>query len=161
MSRNHRHGTIQATVAEAYRAAGGIENAAADIGLSISTLSEATDVPRNSKRAGGLGINHLHILAIANPASAAVLAQHFARLAGGVFQPVQAGGTVVSLYDGCGTVSKECGEAVAATLSAATKATAGNISAAIKEIDEAQSSLSDVKSHLEARLAAFDLRVSA
>ncbi|WP_375263217.1 hypothetical protein [Palleronia sp.] len=84
MSRNNPRDSIQDVVARAYRAAGGIENVSADLGLSIGTLSEHTGLPKG-KRAGGLGINYADTLSRIHPEVAAVYAAHFAALAGGTF----------------------------------------------------------------------------
>ncbi|WP_138423700.1 hypothetical protein [Maritimibacter alexandrii] len=89
MTRRNRPGSIQSAISEAYRSVGGIEAAATDLGLSIATLSYAT--AQNEDRPGGLGVNHLDRLGRMEPAAAVPLAEHFARLAGGVFRPVDLG----------------------------------------------------------------------
>lgn len=86
MTRTARPGSIQSAVRAAYVAVGGIENAAVDLGLAISTLSYGTEL--NDTRPGGLGVNYLDRLCRIEPAAGVPLAQHFAHLAGGVFQPL-------------------------------------------------------------------------
>lgn len=90
MTRRTRPGTIQSAVGAAYRAVGGLENVAADLGVSLSILSYGTEVRED--RPGGLGVNYLDRLGRIDAAAALPLAQHFATLAGGVFQPVACGG---------------------------------------------------------------------
>jgi len=89
MTRATRPGSVQSAVALAIRAAGGVEAVANDLALAISTVSYMTE--RREDRPGGAGIVHLDALARIVPAAAHPLAQHFAALAGGVFQPVRAG----------------------------------------------------------------------
>jgi hypothetical protein len=89
MTRATRPGSVEAAVALTIRAAGGVESVADDLGLSLSTVSYWTE--RREDRPGGAGIKHLDALARIVPAAAAPVAQHFAALAGGVFQPVQPG----------------------------------------------------------------------
>lgn len=89
MTRATRPGSVEAAAAQAIRAAGGVESAANDLGLSLSTVSYWTE--RREDRPGGAGIKHLDALARIVPAAAVPIAQHFAALAGGVFQPVQTG----------------------------------------------------------------------
>jgi hypothetical protein len=91
MTRRTRPGTIQSAVGAAYRAVGGLENAAADLGVSLSVLSYGTETRED--RPGGLGVNYLDRLGRIDTAAALPLAQHFATLAGGVFQPVASDGS--------------------------------------------------------------------
>ncbi|MBO9398756.1 hypothetical protein J7400_18950 [Shimia sp. R9_2] len=84
--RRVRAGSIQDAVRGAYAAAGGIECAADDLGISASALSRAIDAS-DEARPGGLGVNYLHRLCRITPEAAAPIAEHFARLSGGVFKP--------------------------------------------------------------------------
>ena len=86
MTRATRPGSIQSSVRAAYLAVGGLESASEDLGVSVTTLSYGTEV--TDLRPGGLGVNYLDRLGRIEPLSAVPLAQHFAHLAGGVFQPV-------------------------------------------------------------------------
>lgn len=88
MTRATRPGSIQAAVRKAIQAVGGLECASDDLGLSASTLSYGTEVRED--RPGGLGVNYLDRLARIDAAAALPVAQHFAELAGGVFQPITA-----------------------------------------------------------------------
>ena len=90
MTRPVRPGSPQAAVRAAIRAVGGIENASADLGLAISTLSYGSE--QRDDRPGGLGVNYLDRLGRIEAAAALPMAQHFAHLAGGVFQPVDVTG---------------------------------------------------------------------
>jgi hypothetical protein len=84
--RNTRPGSIQEVVRASIKAAGGLESASNDLGLSVSSLSRASGTEED--RPGGLGVNYLHTLGRVVPAAAEPIAVHFARLAGGVFQPL-------------------------------------------------------------------------
>ncbi len=86
MTRATRPGSIQEVVRAAYRAAGGIESASADLNLSLSVLSYGTE--QRDDRPGGLGVNYLDRLGRMEPDAARPIAQHFAQLAGGVFMPL-------------------------------------------------------------------------
>lgn len=90
MSRRTRPGSIQSVVQRVIAACGGIEAAALEANVSLSTLSYGTEVRED--RPGGLGVNHLDRLARIEAAAARELAQHFSVLGGGVFQPVDLGG---------------------------------------------------------------------
>ena len=92
--RNVKPGSIQAAVQAAIKAAGGLEAAGNDLGMSTANLSRASS--NDEDRPGGLGVNHLHRLGRILPASAEPMAVHFAGLAGGVFQPVPACGSLTS-----------------------------------------------------------------
>ncbi|WP_170335016.1 hypothetical protein [Ruegeria arenilitoris] len=83
--RNMRPDSIQEAVRASITAAGGLEAASNDLGLSVTTLSRASGT--DDDRPGGLGVNYLHTLGRVVPASAASIAQHFARLHGGVYVP--------------------------------------------------------------------------
>lgn len=92
--RGVRPGSIQSAVQAAIRATGGLECASADIGVSVTNLSRASSC--EDDRPGGLGINHLDRLGRIVPASAVPLAEHFAHLAGGVFQPMVHDGSLAT-----------------------------------------------------------------
>lgn len=127
-------GTIQNAVARCYRAVGGVEAVAEQLGLANSTVSYGTEV--NEARPGGIGVNYLARLGRANAAAAVPVAEFFCDLAGGVFQPVEVVG-VTNLHDHCCDVAKECGEAQAATIKAAYSSKRNEIDEAEREIDEA------------------------
>ncbi len=84
--RNNRPDSIQEAVRASIKAAGGLEAASNDLGLSVSSLSRASG--SDEDRPGGLGVNYLHTLGRVVPAAAVPIAAHFSRLAGGVFQPL-------------------------------------------------------------------------
>lgn len=92
MTRAVRPASIQSSIQAAYRAAGGLECVAHDLGVSIATLSYGVEL--NDARPGGLGANYLDRLGRIVPASARPIADHFCHLAGGVFQPVAFEGQV-------------------------------------------------------------------
>lgn len=134
--RQPRYGTIQSAVRGALDATGKRDKDVADfLGVRGSTLSYATE--ESDDRPGGLGVNYLHRLALAYPAAAVPLAQHFAAMAGGVYQPVDTEGRVVSLFEHTSLCAKETGEAIAAMARAAEQASAGNLEAAERETREA------------------------
>lgn len=93
MTRPTRPGSIQAAVAEAFRACGGLDSVSADLGLALSTLSYATEL--RDDRPGGLGVAYLGRM---EPGAALPIARHFAALAGCVVQPVTSGG-VASVHE--------------------------------------------------------------
>ncbi|GHF71020.1 hypothetical protein [Seohaeicola zhoushanensis] len=132
-------GTIQDAVQRCYRAAGGVEAVAEQLGLANSTVSYGTE--RNEARPGGIGVNYLVRLAMIDARCALPLAEFFSDLAGGVYQPVLPAADVISLYARCGLVAKECGEAQAAAIQAADTRSPRDIEAAEREIDEAIASL--------------------
>lgn len=94
MTRATRPGSIQSSVRAAYLAVGGLECASEDLGVSVTTLSYGTEV--TDLRPGGLGVNYLDRLGRIEPRAAVPLAQHFAHLAGGVFQPVDVRGDLAA-----------------------------------------------------------------
>lgn len=100
--RNTQPDTIQDTVRQSITAAGGLEAASSDLGLAVSSLSRASS--DEDDRPGGLGINHLHRLGRIVPPAAIPIARHFARLAGGIFQPLPDHGTHLG---GINSVMKE------------------------------------------------------
>ncbi|NOX39739.1 MAG: hypothetical protein GXP05_04290 [Alphaproteobacteria bacterium] len=83
--RNVRHGSIQSAVRKAITVSGGLECASDDLGMSIANLSRASS--DDEDRPGGLGVNHLHRLGRILPTAAVPIAQHFAHLSGGFYQP--------------------------------------------------------------------------
>lgn len=138
--RNHPFGSIQEAVQSAYRASGHTNEEIAELlGVRGSTVSYGSEM--SEARPGGLGVNYLHRLGRMRPAAAVPIAQHFAGLGGGVFAPVEVTGNVESLFSHCGTVARECGEAQAAALRAAERASADACEAAEREIDEAVQAL--------------------
>ncbi|MBR9764126.1 MAG: hypothetical protein GYB53_11530 [Rhodobacteraceae bacterium] len=88
--RNVRPASIQSAVQASIRAAGGLEAAANDLGIGVSTLSHGTEI--SEQRPGGLGINYADRLSRIVPEAAVPIAQHFAMLAGGTFQPLAVSG---------------------------------------------------------------------
>lgn len=78
--------SIQAAIRATITNAGGLDVAAADMEISTTTLSRATDI--DEARPGGLGVNYLHRLARLAPHSVAPIAHHFAQLSGGYFVPI-------------------------------------------------------------------------
>ncbi|MBE9635761.1 hypothetical protein [Salipiger mangrovisoli] len=138
--RDQIYGTIQNAVCAAVEATGKRHQDVAEfLGIRGSTLSYGMEL--SETRPGGLGVNYLHRLGIDCPAAAVPVARHFAALAGGIFQPVEVGGVVTSLYSQCGSVAKECGEAQAAIIRAAEKASTRAKADALCEIDEALEAL--------------------
>jgi hypothetical protein len=94
MTRRTRPGSIQAAVRAAYRAVGGVECASDDLGVSAAALSYGTEI--TEARPGGLGVNYLDRLGRIEPRAALPVAEHFAALAGGVFQPVDLTGALAA-----------------------------------------------------------------
>lgn len=84
--RKARPASIQSAVQSSIRAAGGLEAVANDLGVGVSTLSHGTEI--SESRPGGLGINYLDRLGRIVPEAAMPIAQHFAIMAGGIFQPM-------------------------------------------------------------------------
>ena len=80
MTRMTRPGSIQDAVRQVFGAVGGLENAAADLGVSLSVLSYGTE--NREDRPGGLGVNYLDRLGRIEPQAAEAVARHFATLAG-------------------------------------------------------------------------------
>ncbi|WP_353472342.1 hypothetical protein PVT71_13695 [Salipiger sp. H15] len=151
--RPQRYATIQNAVCEAVEATGKRhQDVAAFLGIRGSTLSYGME--DNEDRPGGIGVNYLHRLAMDCPAAAVPLARHFAGLAGGVFQPVVSATNVTSLYAHCGEIARECGEAQAAAIRAAEKASSRSIADAEREIDEAVAALLRAKAAILANRCA-------
>lgn len=92
--RKARPASIQSAVQSSIRAAGGLEAAANDLGVGVSTLSHGTEI--SESRPGGLGINYADRLGRVVPEAAVPIAQHFAMLAGGTFQPLVLDGPTAS-----------------------------------------------------------------
>jgi len=86
MARGLRPGSVNDMTRSVISRVGGLEAASSDIGLSVSTLSRSYS--DDDDRPGGLGVKYLHQLARIVPAAAVPVAEHFARLAGGVFLPM-------------------------------------------------------------------------
>ncbi|QFT47832.1 hypothetical protein FIU97_14715 [Roseivivax sp. THAF40] len=148
--RNHRPGTIQSAVSAALDATCEPRERLADfLGIRGSTLSYGTEV--SETRPGGLGVNYLHRLAVADPRAALPIARHFCALAGGMFQPVVAAENVTTLYAHCSAIAKECGEAQAATIRAAECMSADALDAAERELDEAQAAIARARGEVRAR----------
>ncbi|PHP28019.1 hypothetical protein [Limimaricola cinnabarinus] len=132
--RNNRPDSIQSAIAAAYKANGGLENTASDIGVSTALLSLGTRV--DEKRQGGLGVNYLDRLSRMHRPSALPLAQHFCALGGGVFQPLEASGPgcLITLS---GDAAKEFGDVVASALRAKLSMSTTDCDDTILQIDEA------------------------
>ncbi|WP_417257373.1 hypothetical protein [Celeribacter sp.] len=136
--RGVRAGSIQSAVRDAMTAAGGLECTSIDLGVSVATLSYGTSV--DEARPGGLGVNYLDRLGRMHCAAALPLAQHFAMLAGGVYQPLQiSGDTATDIH----TVTREFSDVLASHAEAHSSAsdnpddyTVQEASAMIKEVDE-------------------------
>ncbi|SLN36777.1 hypothetical protein AQS8620_01319 [Aquimixticola soesokkakensis] len=88
--RNLRPASIQSAVQTAIRAGGGLEAVANDLGVGVSTLSHGTEL--SEQRPGGLGVNYLDRMGRIVPETAVPVAQHFAALAHGFFQPIASSG---------------------------------------------------------------------
>lgn len=144
-------GTIQNAVARCYRAVGGVEVVAEQLGLANSTVSYGTEV--NEARPGGIGVNYLARLGMADASAAVPVAEFFCDLAGGVFQPVELVG-VTNLHDHCCDVAKECGEAQAATIKAAHSNKRNEIEEALCEVDEAIGALVKARAALQKKRSA-------
>lgn len=114
MTRRTRPGSIQSALQEAYRAAGGVEAVAADLGLSLSSVSYGTE--QREDRPGGLGLNHVDRLARMHPEVAAVLARHFAGLAGGMFAEIAVRGAQLSTLQHARALVREAAEGSAALM---------------------------------------------
>lgn len=92
--RKDQPGSMQSAIRAAITLTGGLECAAADMEVSTTTLSRATDY--DESRPGGLGVNYLHRLGRILPPAVVPIAQHFAHLAGGFFQPLPTAGALAS-----------------------------------------------------------------
>ena len=149
--RRHASGTIQNAVARCYRAVGGVEAVGEQLGLANSTVSYGTEV--NEARPGGIGVNYLARLGMADSSAAMPIAEFFCDLAGGVFQPVQLA-EVTSLHDHCCDVAKECGEAVSAAIRATNSNSRNEIEEADREINEAVEALLRARGALRAKRGA-------
>lgn len=94
MTRATTPGTIQEAVQASYDAYGDQKTIAGDLGIAGSSVSYGTEV--QDIRPGGLGVNYLDRLGRIKPAAAEPIAQYFAALAGGVFQPVALKGALAA-----------------------------------------------------------------
>ena len=144
-------GSIQDTVAAAYEAAGGLRRVSVAIGVTASSLSYGTEIRED--RPGGLGVNYLDRLGRMSPAAAREIAQHFAALAGGVFQPLAA--LVNDLGGHCQAVAKEGGEAQAAAFRAALSGSLKDCEQALRETDESLEAHTNLLAALMARISAL------
>lgn len=138
MTRRTRPGSIQAVLQDVYDEVGGIKNAATDIGVSQSTLSFGTEL--SDERPGGLGLNYADRLCRMHTEAAVPLAQHFATLADGFFQPFTFDGTTA---DDITAVTREFSDVLAKHAEAHSNAsslpedyTPQEAEHQIKEIDE-------------------------
>lgn len=125
-------GSIQEAVQTSYVAAGGIAEVSAMVGVAPSSLSYGTEIRED--RPGGIGVNYLDRLGRMDTAAARPIAEHFCALAGGFFQPFDA--EHEDLADHCQTLAKEGGEALAATIRAATSGTLPDCEEALRELDD-------------------------
>ena len=87
--RKLRPGSIHHVMQKVVEAGGGLEAVGAEIGVSPSTVSRAVGEPET--RPGGLGVVYLATLGRIVPETAEPVANHFASLAGGSFQPFPKG----------------------------------------------------------------------
>ncbi len=142
-------GSIQDAVAAAYEAAGGLRKVSVAIGVTASSLSYGTEIRED--RPGGLGVNYLDRLGRMSPAAAREIAQHFAALAGGVFQPLEA--EVSDLGGHCQVVAKEGGEAQAAAIRAALSGSLRDCERALRETDESLEAHANLRAALATRIA--------
>ena len=153
MTRHTRPGSIQSVLQEAFRANGGIENCAADMGVAIKTVSMGT---APTDEGGGINIHKVDALARIAPAVAVVLARHFASLAGGSFVAAQ-GERLDNILAGAGSASKEAGEAIAAALSAGQSSSVEDHARAAIESREAEVAFRRLAEGHEAHLARTSL----
>ena len=153
MTRRVRPGTIQAAVGAAYKGAGGLEAVAADLGVSLSVLSYGTELRED--RPGGLGVNYLDRLGRIDSAAALPIAQHFATLAGGFFQPVDLGGALAgdihALTREFSDVLQKHAEAHSDASENPAGYTAAEAAAQIKEIDEMIAAASRLRAAMVAK----------
>lgn len=112
--RKARAGSIQEAIQRCYESVGGVANVADDVGLCIATLSHATEV--NEKRPGGLGVNYLDRLSRMHSGVASIIAEHFARLAGGRYVSDQISSEGMTVIDAICAISKESSEGELALL---------------------------------------------
>ncbi|TMV86129.1 hypothetical protein FGG78_20160 [Thioclava sp. BHET1] len=122
-------GSIQSAIQRAYDACDGLKKVGEALGVLPSTLSYGTEVRED--RPGGLGVNYLDRLCRMSPKAAVVIAQHFAAIAGGVFQPIAA--AEENLVELSAIVAKESGEAQAAMIRASHSASRKDYAAAYRE----------------------------
>lgn len=145
--RYSRPGSIQSALQEAYRAVGGVENVATDIGVSQATISYSTAVDED--RPGGLGINHIDRLCRMHAEAAMPLARHFAALAGGAFQPVT---EAACLQSAIAKAAKEGGESVSYSIGLGHDASEAELLLAEKEAVEHYEAAGEVLAAIRERL---------
>lgn len=112
--RAYRAGTISEAVQNAVEAVPNMKHrqVAEMLGISGATLSYG--MAPSEDRPAGLGVAHLHRLAVAFPQAAVPLAEHFAALAGGTFQSIDSSAEPRAMWQHVAAMAKETGEAVAA-----------------------------------------------
>jgi hypothetical protein len=151
--RRTRTGSIQAAVGRAYRAAGGLEAVARDLSVALSTLSYGTEVRED--RPGGLGVNYLDRLGRIEPEAAVPLAEHFARLAGGVYHSLPADGptsrTIAELTREFGLVLQQHADAHSAGSADPTDYTPAEAREAVQELDRLLSVAASFRAVLTAK----------
>jgi len=144
-------GSIQEVIQAAYAAAGGLRVVSDAIGISPATLSQATLV--NEERPGGLGVNYLDRLCRMSPDSAAEVARHFAALAGGRYQPLEAGG-LDTLGELSARSAKESGEALDAMFRLLTARDCKSAGETLREVSEAARVYAQLEMALRAQVEA-------
>ncbi|WP_339112877.1 hypothetical protein [Thioclava sp. GXIMD2076] len=138
-------GSIQDVVSDVYDVFGGVRKASAATGLAPSVLSYGTEMRED--RPGGLGVNYLDRMARMDPAAAAILASHFAALAGGVFQPIEVA-VVEELTSACADAIKENGEAIFYALQAARSGRWEDAQIALPEVDDSITEMTGLRAIL-------------
>ena len=114
MTRPHRPGSILDALSGALDAAGR-KAVAADLGISISALSRHCDADEDNGRP--MHIGRLDLLCRMSAPAAAVMARHFAALAGGAYVPP--GGATASLHAAVAGASAAAGGLSVAMIEAA------------------------------------------
>lgn len=143
-------GSIQDAVKASYKAAGGLECAATDLGLSAALLSRAIDA-QDEYRPGGLGVNYLHRLSRIVPAAAIPIAEHFARLAEGRFEKPEThvlSDCMATLMSEFSDVLKHHGEARSETSDDPSRHTPEEAKASLKEVKELRAVLDAYQNYL-------------
>ena len=92
--RNNPPGSVLAAISDAVEAFGGVKKVAEALGLSASNVSRSYSGEED--RPGGMGSKYLDTLARVTPRAADPIADHFARLGGGVYIPLPSGGPICS-----------------------------------------------------------------
>lgn len=138
MSRKKIPGTIQSAVAEAYEVVGPLKRIQGVLGLPLSSLSYGTEIRED--RPGGLGVNYLDRLGQIMPEAAVPIAQYFAALAGGIYQPVDLSGVMSAdihrLTMAFSDVLQRHAEAHSATSKDPSDYTPEEARAQVKEVDD-------------------------